>query len=348
MLSNPEPHLRPWAHWLNIAALLTDIAFETDIAGRFTAFGGTDVLGYAASDLLRQNLGDLVALSADFDSGAASIGAIFASLHSRKIAWRGMVGLQRADGSQGVYQLFLAPKLAAPKLAAPKLAAPRRGVPRLGFPRLAAQAAPDPVAETAAEWADGAYGLLINLDAPTLRVLAPGAHFGRVMLDPQTGLWSAASFADAVGRRFDRLDVEGLPGTLLLLGFSRTPPVGRGAVATQLAEELRDIIRPTDLLGRLDATTFALWCDGMDDLTGAERAARFCQRLPAGLPGPPCISVGLAARWPGKAEDAATLIRRAGAALRHAERVAQAATDAGSTESVASGTWRAWNPSLPT
>jgi GGDEF domain-containing protein len=343
MLSIPEPHLRPWAHWLNIAALLTDIAFETDIAGRFTAFGGTDVLGYAASDLLRQNLGDLVALSADFDSGAASIGAIFASLQSRKIAWRGIVGLQRADGTQGVYQLLLAPKLAAPRRAAPL-----RAVPRLAVPRLAVRAAPDAVDDTAAELADGAYGLLINLDAPTLRLLAPGAQFGRVMLDPQTGLWSAASFADAIGRRFDRLDVEGLPGTLLLLGFSRTPPVGRSAVATQLAEELRDIIRPTDLLGRLDATTFALWCDGMDDLTGAERAARFCQRLPAGLPGPPCISVGLAARWPGKAEDAATLIRRAGAALRHAERVAQAAADAGSTESVASGTWRAWNPSLPT
>jgi GGDEF domain-containing protein len=323
MLSIPEPHSRPRAHWLNIAASLTDIAFETDFAGRFTAFGGTDVLGYAAPDLLGQNLGELVALSADFDSGAASIGAIFASLHSRKMAWRGIVGLQRANGTQGVYQLFLAP-------------------------RLAAQAAPDPVGETASEWADGAYGLLINLDAPAVRVLAPGAQFGRVMLDPQTGLWSAASFADAVGRRFDRLDVEGLPGTLLLLGFSRTPPVGRSAVATQLAEELRDIIRPTDLLGRLDATTFALWCDGMDDLTGAERAARFCQRLPAGLPGPPRISVGLSARWPGKADDAATLIRRAGAALRHAERVAQAAADAGSTESVAAGTWRAWNPSLPT
>jgi GGDEF domain-containing protein len=343
MLPIPEPYSRPRANWLNIAALLTDIAFETDLAGGFTAFGGPDVLGYAAPDLLGQNLGDLVALSADFDSGATSIGAIFASLHSRKIAWRGIVGLQRADGTQGVYQLFLAPRLAAPRLAAPRLVALKRAVSRLG-----PQAVPDPAAETAAEWADGVYGLLINLDAPTLRVVAPGAQFGRVMLDPQTGLWSAASFADAVGRRFDRLDVEGLPGTLLLLGFSRTPPVGRGAVATQLAEELRDIIRPTDLLGRLDATTFALWCDGMDDLTGAERAARFCQRLPAGLPGPPCISVGLAARWPGKAEDAATLIRQAAAALRHAERVSQAAADAGSTESVASGTWRAWNPSLPT
>ena len=57
MLSIPEPHSRPRAHWLNIAALLTDIAFETDVAGRFTAFGGTDVLGYAAPDLLGQNLG---------------------------------------------------------------------------------------------------------------------------------------------------------------------------------------------------------------------------------------------------------------------------------------------------
>ena len=86
----------------------------------------------------------------------------------------------------------------------------------------------------------------------------------------------------------------------------------------------------------------------MDDLTGAERAAaKFCQRLPAAIPGEPCISVGLAARWPNKAEDVATLIRQASAALRHSDRIAQAAADAGSTEPIAAGTWRAWNPSLP-
>lgn len=302
--------------------MLADLAFETDIAGRFTAFGRTDVLGYAANNLLGQSLADLFALRAAAAAEPTNFSAIFATIYSRNAEWRGVVRLQRADGSHGNYQLFLAPKLAVYGGAEATL-------------------------NLASDSGDGAYGLLIDLDAPELRALAPEADRGKAMLDPQTGLWSAATFADEAGRRFDRLDVEGLPGTLLLLGFSRTPPVGRNAVATRLAEELRDIIRPTDLLGRLDATTFALWCDGMDDLTGAERAARFCQRLPAALPGTPCISVGLAARWPNKAEDAGTLIRQASIALRHADRVAQAAADAGSTESVAAGTWRAWNPSLP-
>jgi GGDEF domain-containing protein len=305
---------RPATHWLNIASMLADLAFETNIGGRFTAFGSADVLGYPAADLLGLKLSDLFAMKADSDLNPTEFGSIVATLYSRNLQWHGIVVLQRADGTQGNYQLFLAPKTA------------RAGVDDSG---------------------DGAYGLLIDRDAPGLRVLAPDSERASTMLDPQTGLWSAATFADEAARRFDRLDVEGLPGTLLLLGFSRTPQVGRNAVAARLAEELRDIIRPTDLLGRLDATTFALWCDGMDDLTGAERAARFCQRLPATLPGQPCISVGLAARWPNKTEDVATLIRQASAALRHADRVSQEAADAGSTESIAMGTWRVWNPTLP-
>jgi GGDEF domain-containing protein len=304
---------KPPAHWLNIATRLADLAFETDIGGRFTDFGSADVLGFAAVDLLGRKLSDLRVPEDDSGADADAFGPIVAGLIRRHQEWRGTVMLRRADGAQRSYQLLLAPKYAG--------------------------ADEDDV--------DGAYGLLIDRDAASLPVRSPEYERASAMLDPLTGLWSAATFAEEAGRRFDRLDVEGLPGTLLLLGFSRTKPIGRNAVAACLAAELRDTIRPTDLLGRLDATTFALWCDGMDDLTGAERAARFCQRLPAVLPGQPCISVGLSARWPNKFEDTETLIRQARAALRHADRIAQAAADAGSTESVAAGTWRAWNPSLP-
>jgi GGDEF domain-containing protein len=307
------PPGRP-AQWLNIAAMLADLAFETNIGGRFTAFGGTDVLGYPADELLGRKLSDLFVLDDDSGLDEDAFGAIVASLHARNAAWRGRVTLQWADGAQRGYQLLLAPKIA----------------------RFSSE-----------DDLEGTYELLIDPEAAVMLAPSPAPDRANAMLDPQTGLWSAATFAEETGRRFDRLDVEGLPGTLLLLGFSRTKPIGHNAVAARLAEELRDIIRPTDLLGRLDATTFALWCDGMDDLTGAERAARFCQRLPAALPGQPCISVGLAARWPGKTEDTETLIRQARAALRHADRIAQAAAVAGSTESVAAGTWRAWNPSLP-
>jgi GGDEF domain-containing protein len=164
------------------------------------------------------------------------------------------------------------------------------------------------------------------------------------MLDPQTGLWSAATFAEETTRRFDRLDVEGLPGTLLLLGFSRTPRIGHRAVADRLARELREVSRPTDLLGRISLTTFGLWCDGMDELTGAERAARFCERLPDTLPGKPCICVGVVARWPSSPEEPRGLIQRATIALQQAERAATAALEGRSTEAVAKGTWRVWTP----
>ncbi len=128
----------------------------------------------------------------------------------------------------------------------------------------------------------GTYGLLFDMDTPELTL--PDRHAGRpddpallhnTMLDAETGLWSHRTFGEEIARRFDRLDVEEQPGTLLYLGFSRSGTKFRSAVAIRLAEELRDIVRPTDLLGRIDESTIGLWCDGMDHLTGGERAAKF-------------------------------------------------------------------------
>ncbi len=296
-------------HWLSIASRLCDVAFETDADGQFTAFGNGYPLGYPAADLLGLNLSGIFVLKSDTALEASSFAAIFATIRSQNIAWRGVVDLERANGSQGTYQIILAPKAAADGSA------------------------------------DGSYGLLIDQNAPELNINAE-IDATRAMLDPQTGLWSAGTFADEAGRRFDRLDVEGQPGTLLLLGFGLTPAIGRAAVAIRLAEELRDIIRPTDLLGRINTTIFALWCDGMDHLTGAERAARFCQRLPPALPGNSRISVGLAARWPGSLDDPQTLIGQASAALRLAEAVSKAAAEAGNTDSISQGTWRVWSANL--
>jgi GGDEF domain-containing protein len=306
-------------HWLEIAALLADVAFETDHLGAFTAFAQAEVLGMPMHRLIGKNIADFCKLPPNTPSPPSGFGAIFGALSRENRIWRSVVTLTRGDGSEGAYRIALAPK---PLQA---LSAKARQV------------------EAAAP---GAYGLLVDLQAPELQMLSSAANRADGMLDAQTGLWSASAFAEEAGRRFDRLDVEGVPGTLLLLGFSRTPKLGQHAVATRLAQELRDVSRPTDLIGRINVTTFALWCDGMDDLTGAERAARFCQRLPAALPGNPNISVGFVARWPGNMEDTAGLIRQAETALRHAEGVAKAAADAGSTEPVAKGTWRVWNPPL--
>ena len=136
---------------------------------------------------------------------------------------------------------------------------------------------------------------------------------------PRPGSGRPAPSREEIARRFDRLDVEDLPGTLLYLGFSRAPAELHSAVAMRLAEELRDIVRPTDLLGRIDATTIGLWCDGMDHLTGGERAAKFCTQLPAILPERTPITVGVAPRWAGSGDDTATVIEHAAVALRLAE-----------------------------
>ena len=308
----------PATHWLEVATMLADIAFETDHFGRFTAFGQTSVLGILATKLIGRNISDFCKLTGYGASAANSFSTIFTMLNQKSQIWRGVVTLQRGDGIEGSYQIFLAPKPMEESVRA------RRSGEDRGMA--------------------GAYGLLIGMDVPELQMLTPVGGRARGMLDAQTGLWSASTFAEETGRRFDRLDVEGLPATLLLLGFGRIPAIGHNAVAERLAQELRDVSRPSDILGRINATTFGLWCDGMDDLTGAERAAKFCQHLPAVLPGNPSISVGLVARWPGNIEEPEALIKQASTALRHADQVAQTAADAGSREPVANGTWRVWNP----
>jgi GGDEF domain-containing protein len=223
---------------------------------------------------------------------------ILDAICAEAVVWHGRIELTCADGSSGIYRLALAPK--------------RDGDRDVS----------------------GAHGLLLDLGAPELGGGGNGFGF-RVadLLDPDTGLWAAPSFIEQAARRFDRLDVEDKPGTLLFLGFARAPEHLHTAIAMRLTEELREIVRPTDLLGRIDRTTIALWCDGMDHLTGAERAARFCTHLPASLPERVLISVGLVTRWPGNADDPHSLIARAGIALGDA---------AAATEREAIGSWRVW------
>jgi diguanylate cyclase (GGDEF)-like protein len=72
------------------------------------------------------------------------------------------------------------------------------------------------------------------------------------------------------------------------------------------------------LIARFGGDEFALWLDGMDALTAAERADTLCQNGPAKL-AELCgdsgvnltMSIGIAARWPGRDEDVETLMTRA-------------------------------------
>jgi GGDEF domain-containing protein len=276
--------------------MLVDAAFETDAEGRFIAFGGGDVLGHPAGQLLGTQSAAL------FEGPPGAFEQIFAAICTDRAAWHGSVLITRADGRLSFYRLALAPKL------------DERGA------------------------VVAVYGLLQDVAAPEHN-LPPrnaaefaGARAAKI-LDSETGIWSAPSFIEQASRRFDRLDVEDKPGTLLFLGFRRTASNLHTPVAMRMIEELREIIRPTDLLGRIDQTTIALWCDGMDHLTGAERAARFCKQMPNILPGAAIVSVGLVTRWPNSGDDPDAMIGRAGLALRDADIV---------TERDSKGSWRVW------
>lgn len=295
--------------WLPVGAILADLAFETDPLGRFTAFGPGRVLGRPATELMGMELATLLGgdSAAEEELGASELRSIITTICIECMAWHGRVRLNGPEATGRLYRLSLAPRFSGSSIA-------------------------------------GTYGLLFDLEAPELAL--PDRNAGAAdeaafrlasVLDTETGLWTAKIFADEISRRLDRLDVEEQPGTLLYLGFSRVEPHLRAAVAMRLAEELRDVVRPTDLLGRIDETTIGLWCDGMDHLTGGERAAKFCDTLPAFLPGQTLITVGVAPRWAGSGEDAAIIMEHAAVTLRLADFACERQHESGTMSA-----WRVW------
>jgi hypothetical protein len=307
-MANAENGLRSIVHpvitsgatppsWLGLAAALADVAFELDLQGRFAAFGAAAVFGREAESLLG------TPANAFFNLRDGVLESVIADLGFQSGTWRGKVAIRDASGAAGMFRLALT-------------AWPLQGEPTC------------------------IAGLLTDLVAPLIDISAQDdadaedavSQVTR-LLCPSTGLWSLSSFVEQTARRFDRLDVEDRPGTLLCLGFARASAALRTSVALRLTEELREIIRPTDLLGRIAPAVIAIWYDGMDHLTGAERAARFCKYIPSMLPDHVLISAGVATRWPGSADDPQTMIERARLALRDAE----AATDRDAV-----GSWRVW------
>lgn len=298
----------PVIGWLSVAAMLTDLAFETDPMGRFTAFGPGRVMGQPAARLLGVEAATLLSGSPEDEAvSVAQFRTVITTICIECVAWHGKIRLMQPDGQVNSYRLSLAPRIAGGEVI-------------------------------------GTYGILFDLDTPDLALPDRHADFNdepgfshAQSLDAETGIWSARNFSEEMARRCDRLDVEDSPGTLLCLGFARAKSAMVGPIAIRLAQELRDIVRPTDLLGRIDATTIGLWCDGMDHLTGAERAAKFCTNFPAILPEQTPVMVGVAARWSGSGDDPATLIERARVALRLAD------IDAGNAgASPVPGAWRVW------
>jgi diguanylate cyclase (GGDEF)-like protein len=143
--------------------------------------------------------------------------------------------------------------------------------------------------------------------------------------DPLTTLINRRAFMDEMGRRLDRLDREGLPGTLMFIDLdnfkalndTRGHDAGDEALCLTAAL-LRATVRPSDLVARLGGDEFALWLDGADEFAAAERAEalrtegpRCLQHLTGGGDLSLTMSIGIATRWPGRGEDVETLIQRA-------------------------------------
>lgn len=173
-------------------------------------------------------------------------------------------------------------------------------------------------------WGSKDHGLAASV--AMLLLTAITTDMGQVGIDRLTGIPNRRWFLDEADRHIDRLDVDGLTGTLCLIdidGLSRVNALaGReegDRVLVRLANQLRSVVRPSDLVARVGADEFALWQDGMDHLTAAERAEVLCaQPLFKNMVNGQTVtfSVGIASRRPGSAEDIRTLLRRAHMAAR--------------------------------
>lgn len=151
--------------------------------------------------------------------------------------------------------------------------------------------------------------------------------------DSLTGLLNRRAFLDELARRIDRLDREGLPGTLMFVDVDSFKPLNDrfghdagDAALMGIAALLRNLVRPADLVARLGGDEFALWLDGADELTAAERAEALRIDAQGSLAelalgeAPITLSVGIACRSAGSGEFMDEVIRRADRAMYEVKR----------------------------
>ena len=154
------------------------------------------------------------------------------------------------------------------------------------------------------------------------------------LIDPLTGLPSRGLFLAELGRHLERLDRDDGSGPLMLVdidGLKRlNDALGRRAgneALLLMVARMRAMVRPTDLFARMGGDEFALWLNGMDHLTAAERAEAWrseplmppAQTTP-GWRQPLTLSVGIATRRAGSGETIQSLLNRAQLAIRQVKR----------------------------
>jgi diguanylate cyclase (GGDEF)-like protein len=147
--------------------------------------------------------------------------------------------------------------------------------------------------------------------------------------DPLTGLLNRRAFFEDLDRRIARLEVDGLPGTLIfidldhfkILNDARGHDAGDEALR-RVADLLRRRTRPFDLVAQLGGDEFAMWFDGADEFAAAERAELLRGDIPAALRAltgdelpPLTASIGIVSRWPGGIPDIDSMVQQADQAM---------------------------------
>jgi len=147
--------------------------------------------------------------------------------------------------------------------------------------------------------------------------------------DALTGLFNRRAFLDELPRHLDRLDREDECGTLMFVDLDNFKPVNDqlghevgDQVLGMAAQMLRTLVRPTDLVARFGGDEFAIWMNGADHMTAAERAEhlrvtapRTLGEIAPGLELPLSMSIGIASRAAGTNETVESLLRRADMAM---------------------------------